>query len=90
MDCRSDTQEAEAGLQVPGHTRTHEQWDPFQKSQEVVAHPFSPSTMDTEAIGSLCLSGQPGLQSSQGYTEKPYLGVGAWGVGRKREKLEKK
>jgi hypothetical protein len=43
----------------------------------VVAHGFNPSTWEAKASESLCVPGQPGLQSeyqeSQGYTEKPCL-----------------
>ena len=43
----------------------------------VVAHPFNPSTLEEKAGRSLCVQGQPGLQSefknSQKYTEKPCL-----------------
>jgi hypothetical protein len=42
-----------------------------------MAHPFNPSTGKAEAIGSLGVQGQLGLQSnfqhSQGYTAKPCL-----------------
>jgi hypothetical protein len=43
----------------------------------VVAQTFNPSTWEAEAVRSLWVQGQPGLQSefqdSQGYTVKPYL-----------------
>lgn len=42
-----------------------------KQSQEVVAHSFNPSTPGAEAT--LQVPGQPGLQSSQGYKEKPRL-----------------
>jgi hypothetical protein len=46
----------------------------------VVMHTFSPITWEAEAGRSLWVQSQPGLQSefqnSQGYTEKPCLGVG--------------
>ena len=48
-----------------------------KKSWAVVAHSFNPSTWEAEASPSLCIQGQPGLQSkfqdNQGYTEKPCL-----------------
>ena len=44
----------------------------------VMAHTFNPGTQKAEEDGSLCIQGQPGLQSefqdSQSpYTEKPYV-----------------
>jgi hypothetical protein len=43
----------------------------------VVEHAFNPSTWEAEVGRSLCVRGQPGLQSefqdSQGYTMKPCL-----------------
>jgi hypothetical protein len=48
-----------------------------QTSKVVVTKPFSPSTLEAEAGGSLLVLDQHGLQSkfpdSQGYTEKPCL-----------------
>ena len=53
-----------------------------QPSWAAVVHACNPSTWEAEA-GGLLSSGQPGLQSefqdSQGYIEKPCIGVGVGG-----------
>jgi hypothetical protein len=38
-----------------------------------MVHTFNPSTQEAEAGWSLCVWGQPGVQDSYGYTEKPCL-----------------
>ena len=47
----------------------------FSVRQLVMLHAFNPDTPEAEAGGSLCVPGQPGLQSrdSQGYMEKRCL-----------------